>query len=123
MLIYGFKIKICSYCSHYILKLNGDKYCACDLFLNNGSFLDCETCKAFIEFLERRFIPVVSYNESGLTPNYFGNSLTGVEYMLSANWNQMWKNGKNLLLSVSLWFFGYCQIFWGDMSWWNFEVY
>ena len=114
MLIYGFKIKICSYCSHYILKLNGDKYCACDLFLNNGSFLDCETCKAFIEFLERRFIPVVSYNESGLT---------GVEYMLSANWNQMWKNGKNLLLSGSLWFFSYCQIFWGDMSWWNFEVY
>ena len=85
MLIYSFKIKICSYCLHYILKLNGDKYCACDLFLNNGSFLDCETCKAFIEFLERRFIPVVSYNESGLTSNYFGNSLTGVEYMLSAN--------------------------------------
>ena len=83
MLIHDFKIKICSYCSLYILKLKGDKCCACDLFLNNGSFLDCETCKAFIEFLERRFIPVVFYNESGLTPNYFGNSLTGIEYMPS----------------------------------------
>lgn len=83
MLIHDFKIKICSYCSLYILKLKGDK-CACDLFLNNGSFLDCETCKAFIQFLERRFIPVVFNNESGLTPNYFGNSLTGIEYMPSA---------------------------------------
>ena len=46
--------------------------------------MDCETCKAFIQFLERRFIPVVFNNESGLTPNYFGNSLTGIEYMPSA---------------------------------------
>ena len=60
--------------------MNRDKRSAFVLFLTNGFFLDSETCKACIEFLEKRFLPIVFYNKSGLTPNCFGNNSTGMEY-------------------------------------------
>ena len=83
MLIYSFNIKICSYCSFYTLKMNRDKRCTCDSFLNSDSLLDCEACKPCIKFLEKRFIPIVFYNKSDFKCNCFGNNLTGVEYVLS----------------------------------------